>query len=67
VVPTCSKPNISNGGFAIFLQHLFVFFFASSYFIFSLFPATIAALFKTHLRHEFPFDPVELLAFAFIG
>ncbi|XP_064642189.1 chloride channel protein 2-like isoform X5 [Lineus longissimus] len=29
--------------------------------------ATIAALFKTHLRHEFPFDPVELLAFAFIG
>ena len=28
---------------------------------------TVTALFKTTLRHEFPFDALELLAFAAIG
>ncbi|KAL3862118.1 hypothetical protein ACJMK2_008110 [Sinanodonta woodiana] len=28
---------------------------------------TLTALFKTNLRQEFPFDPLEMLAFCFIG
>ena len=34
---------------------------------FSFFPETLTALFKTNLKTDFPFDPIELLAFSFVG